>query len=230
MARYPDPLLRRSASPVPSSAFNTAALQTLASKLKRTCEKEKAVGLAAQQCGVDASIVYLDSVGNSPGTFLVNPVIVKRSAEEKMRVWDEFCLVLPPTLIVTLLRDAEVTVDFSALDGTQQTRTFTGELARAVQHEMDHDLGVLIVDHAATLSELPSWIADLEGGSHSERQAVAFRRSVKCGTECKNRRALAQQSRSNTRRQDVLDLSRQRSQLYNTPSKALQCRPNIPCL
>ncbi|GMI13898.1 hypothetical protein TrLO_g14626 [Triparma laevis f. longispina] len=212
-------------------AYNSTALKTLASKLKSTCKAEKAVGLAAQQCGVDASIVYLEEPSSSSNTFLINPQIVKRSPETEMKPWTEFCLVLPPSLKIELLRDSSVTVEYNDLTGERGTRTFTGELSRAVQHEMDHDRGILIVDHSASLTSLPPWIASLEADSHDQRQAVAFRRSVACGVECQDRRKLAKQSRTNTKRQDVLDLSRQRSRLYGTSEKAVQCPPPpIPCI
>jgi peptide deformylase len=74
-----------------------------------------------------------------------------------MLVWTEGCLVLPPEFRATLLRDAEVTIEYESLldddDGddnimglTKQI-TLRGELARCAQHEMDHDRGILIVDH-----------------------------------------------------------------------------------
>lgn len=44
------------------------------------------------------------------------------------------------------------------------------------------------------------------------------------------RRALMQQSRSSTSRQDVLDLSRQRATLYGTTFQGAQCPDGIPCL
>ena len=146
MAMYPDPILRREAKRVQQSYFKFPTSQTLAivaRKLEATCRKEGAVGLAAQQCGVDASIVYLEDTGGGgkEGLVLVNPRIVDRSPEKDMKVWREFCLVLPPDIKVTLLRDAVVTVNFEDLDGNTISRTLVGEAARALQHEMDHDRG-----------------------------------------------------------------------------------------
>lgn len=40
---------------------------------------------------------------------LINPQVLERSPEEDMRWWRERCLVLPPDVLVTLLRDSEVT-------------------------------------------------------------------------------------------------------------------------
>jgi peptide deformylase len=96
---------------------------------------------------------------NQDGIFLVNPRIIKRSPESEMLVWTEECLVLPPEFRATLLRDASVTIEYEALGaddcGITKQITLNGELARCAQHEMDHDRGVLIVDHVS-LAELLS--------------------------------------------------------------------------
>ena len=85
MGRWPDPALRRVASKVPPKYFGTKMLSTLASKLKETCNQAGAVGLAAQQCGVDASIVYLTD-GNKD-ILLINPRFVWRSPGKSPRVF-----------------------------------------------------------------------------------------------------------------------------------------------
>lgn len=50
-----------------------------------------------------------------------------------------------------------------------------GEAARALQHELDHLNGILIIDHAA-LDELPAAIRELEEPLHVARQKRAFQR------------------------------------------------------
>ena len=80
-----------------------------------------------------------------------------------MRTWTEQGLVLPPEFRATLLRDAEVTVEYESLEwsdggggspgplscGSTKQITLRGELARCTQHEMNHDCGTLIVDHVS---------------------------------------------------------------------------------
>lgn len=228
-AHWPDPILRRPASVVKVNSNNQqqqqrdspsastellTKLQTVARTLQRTARKEEAVGLAAQQCGIDVSLVYLerpptkiDSDSNSnrnpdsskDNIFLLNPRIVDRSPERDMQVWNEECLVLPPSFRATLLRDATVTVEYETLFveevtssssrkssastniiippfSTQQI-TLTGELARAVQHEMQHDTGILITDHVG-LDELLPFMRDYEREQHDNRMEAAFRRDI----------------------------------------------------
>ena len=241
MGLWPDPALRRPASAVPRSLIGAPSLRSVAYALRRTARAEGAVGLAAQQCGVDASLVWLDDDGPvssdypalgvrarldrllkgerfeteinavvgegripvksrgggekdrggdgvsdaGGGLFLVNPRIISRSPEMEMRIWTERCLVLPPSFEATVLRDSEVLVEYDTFGGTTERIELRGELARAVQHEMDHDRGILITDHVS-LDEMEGGsdgiMALLEGEGHAKRMARAYERAVEVTT------------------------------------------------
>ncbi len=221
MGKWPDPMLRHPASRVPTYVFQNEILrkqlQLVATALKNTARKERAVGLAAQQCGVDASLIYIDNIWDvershnalsdgivgegmydsrffnqffmrknqqDKGIFLVNPRIVQRSLESDMIVWTETCLVLPPEFRATLLRDAEVTIEYESTDGITNHIKLSGELARCVQHEMDHDRGVLIADHVSSDELLTidgrAFMAEIENsdGLHYRRMQRAYSRAV----------------------------------------------------
>lgn len=184
MARWPDAVLRHPASPVDEGWLGTATLQRAAKTLIRTARKHRAVGLAAQQCGVDASMVYLElprslSFAQSPedGVVWINPVIVRRSPETEMKVWTEFCLVLPPNFRATVVRDAWVDVEYHGIDGgARHVTRLHGELARAAQHELDHDRGILTLDHI-DLEEMENDVMrSIERDGHEDRQRLAFSR------------------------------------------------------
>ena len=205
MGRWPDPILRKIASPVPLSVLQSAdqleQLRQVAMALQNTARKEGAVGLAAQQCGIDLSMIFIDGVketregkntkgpiigegkvliqtSKDAGIVMINPRIIERSPESAMMVWTEECLVLPPGFRATLLRDASITVEYETLDeGFTKQITLTGELARCAQHEMDHDRGVLIVDHVG-LEELPVFISSIENADkiHQARVDRAYQR------------------------------------------------------
>lgn len=61
---------------------------------------------------------------------------------------------------------------------------------------------------------------------------------LECNEQCQSdrtrvileRRAMMQQSRTATNRQDMFDLSRQRAALYNTTYQGASCPPGVPCL
>ena len=197
MARWPDPVLRIPTKSVSASLWNANELFTLANTLRMTARKEKAVGLAAQQCGIDASLVFLEKTEPSKtnsrrrkgkgvtdddkdGIFLFNPRFVYRSPETEMLVWDEHCLVMPSKFHATVLRDRRVVVEAETLDGTTRFFDFTDEMARAVQHECQHDEGILIVDHVdLDFDELVTdQMRQIEREQHFERQRRAFARPI----------------------------------------------------
>jgi peptide deformylase len=184
MGRWPDPILRHVAVPVSQELFGTEALQTACRRLERTAIHEKAVGLAAQQCGVNARIVYLERnnrplrSSSSSALTMINPRIVQRSPETEMRVWTEHCLVLPPTFEATVLRDAWVDVEFQDVTGEWHKERLEGEVARAAQHELDHDRGILVTDHVS-LDELENdLMRSIERQGHEQRLALAYARTI----------------------------------------------------
>jgi peptide deformylase len=164
-ARWPDPILRQPAIPLstPWSLDTRIKLQTIAMALQQTADQQGAVGLAAQQCGISVSLVYLKKKRDhllwrkkdDDDLFLVNPRIVQRSSEQQMKVWNETCLVLPSSFSAIVLRDDIVVIEYETLTtGETKQITLQGELARAAQHEMQHDHGILIIDHVVDYEQL----------------------------------------------------------------------------
>lgn len=175
--RWPDPILRRPASLVSDSYFGTPTLQRVCEILKKTSHSNKAVGLAAQQCGVDARIVVLERQ-LLPTLTLVNPIIVGRSEERDMKAWVERCLVLPPTFSGTVLRDFRVDIEYQDVYGMWHTARLYDELARAAQHELDHDRGILILDHVS-LDEMENGVMrEIERDGHVDRMKLAYSRTI----------------------------------------------------
>lgn len=187
MGRWPDPVLRLPAAPVEEGWFGTATLQTACDVLVNTCIHNEAIGLAAQQCAVNARIVALlkpssshhkKTKMNEDFEVMINPQIIARSAEKELKVWNEHCLVLPPTFVATVLRDAVVHVQYRTADGRCKVVRWKGEVARALQHELDHDRGILVTDHVG-LSELENNVMrSLEQVGHEQRMQLAFDRYV----------------------------------------------------
>jgi len=100
-----------------------------------------------------------------------------------MKPWVEQCLVLSPSFRATVMRDSVVVVEAEALDGTTKQWEFCGGTARAVQHEMDHDEGVLLLDHVGLEDmELLGVMREVEREDHKRRQARAFERRVVTNT------------------------------------------------
>ena len=136
--KFPDPVLRIKAAKVSGV---TACEKEILSEMARIMYLARGVGLAASQVGIDKQLAVID-VGSGL-IKLVNPVIVKRSG---WTVLEEGCLSVTDVSI-KVRRSKFVTVNFLDEEGcARQVRA--GELlARAVQHELDHLSGILIVDH-----------------------------------------------------------------------------------
>ena len=169
-ARYPDPILRLEAKEVVHGGPLLAKTVTL---LREAARRHGAQGLAATQCGVDAAIVLLGDEA------FVNPRIVERSPEARLRCWTERCLALPPDVRVETLRDETLTVAATTAAGVPFTTTLTGAAARQFSHEYDHARGVLIIDHAydtVASAAFPA-MARLEKPFHAERRRRAWDRA-----------------------------------------------------
>lgn len=104
------------------------------------------VGLAANQIGQNLRIAVVERPDKEP-LVLLNPTIVSASGkkdkkrESCMSVWG---------LTAEVERRTKVRVAYQDLDLAPHEETFEGFLARVVQHEIDHLVGVLYVDVAVT--------------------------------------------------------------------------------
>ncbi len=144
----PDPILRQVSKPVD---MIDASLKQLVTDMFETMYDAPGVGLAAIQVGIPLRIVVLDVAekdAEKQPIAMINPTIVKLSDEK--RIYEEGCLSLPDVHI-EIERPALVTVTYQDIDGKTHEREVDGLLATAVQHEVDHLDGRLIVDFLTRL-------------------------------------------------------------------------------
>lgn len=114
----------------------------LMASMATTMYLNSGVGLAAVQVGIDKQIAVID-VGSGL-IKMVNPDIVKC---EGSVCEEEGCLSVPG-VIIKVKRAGKVTVNFLNEKGEPAQIKAGGLLARAIQHEVDHLHGILILDHA----------------------------------------------------------------------------------
>jgi peptide deformylase len=149
---YPDPVLREKARPV---AEITDDLRLLIDEMTETMYAASGVGLAAPQVGRSVRVIVVDvsaMVGEGePGSgliALVNPAVRETDG---VALAEEGCLSLPD--FTTEVRRAErVVVTGIDRDGARVEIEAEGFFARALQHEIDHLEGTLIIDSASYLS------------------------------------------------------------------------------
>lgn len=103
----------------------------------------KALGLAANQVGILKRIILV-SIVNGAKLFMVNPVILTRAGEQRLR---DGCLsVSHGKRFITRTRPARVYVEYQDETGAGRGRNFKGLAAAVIDHEVDHLNGVLFLD------------------------------------------------------------------------------------
>ncbi len=144
----PDPQLRQVSAPVERV---DAELLKLADDMLETMYDAPGVGLAAVQVGVLKRLIVLDVSDDEdkpqPMT-LINPEILKLG--DTGRVHEEGCLSIPEFRL-EIERPATVVVGYLDRDGKPQELQADGLLATALQHEIDHLNGKLIIDFLSRL-------------------------------------------------------------------------------
>jgi peptide deformylase len=147
---HPDPRLKQVARPIEPGD----RVDRLAADLVETMRAgPRTVGLAAPQVGELVRVLVVDCSGHpkahdSHGLLvLVNPVIAASAGSEIGR---EGCLSIPE-ITANVRRATEVVVAAASPEGAPLRIEAAGFEARALQHEIDHLDGVLILDRVASL-------------------------------------------------------------------------------
>jgi len=147
--KLPDPLLRKVSVPVERI---DEEVRRLADDMLETMYAAPGVGLAAVQVGVPRRLVVLDTAKGDDEPprpmVMINPEVVALGKE--MREHEEGCLSIPDVRI-DIERPSSVTVRYLDREGKPQELAAEGLLATAIQHEIDHLNGRLIIDFLSRL-------------------------------------------------------------------------------
>lgn len=111
-----------------------------------TLKKLGGLGLAAPQIGVNKSLLVY-AVEDQQGC-MINPKLLESSEETESNI--EGCLSLPG-IFVRVPRSKKVKVKWTDIDGNDHEEELEGQLARAVQHELDHLEGKTIISNLSKL-------------------------------------------------------------------------------
>ena len=142
----------------------TPVVRALVDDMLATMRANSGVGLAAEQIGRREAVIVIDITGaerngvraeaENPHVamplVLVNPAIV---SHEGTQDGPEGCLSFPD-IFVTVRRAMKVTATYTDLNGRACSVTAQGLLSRAIQHELDHLHGVLLVDRMTQVQKL----------------------------------------------------------------------------
>ena len=146
----PDPILRQISQPVEIVGIEE---QQLMDDMLETMYDAPGIGLAAIQIGVPKNIIVMDinrEKENKNPMYFVNPVIKNKS--EEMSRYEEGCLSLK-NVFVEVDRPNMCEVEYLDYNGEKRNLKCDALLATCIQHEYEHLLGVLMVDHLSKLKK-----------------------------------------------------------------------------
>jgi peptide deformylase len=160
---YPNPILLKQSRPLTDTEISTGELALEAARdtggivdfehdqltitglldeMAAIMRSHDGAGLAAPQVGVNVRIVIIELPGRKAGPLaLINPEILSRQGAQEGK---EGCLSLPG-IQVNVKRPEKITVLTQTLDGKKSDFEAQGALAKAIQHELDHLDGTLII-------------------------------------------------------------------------------------
>lgn len=148
---YPNKILKKVAEPVSEV---TPEITKLLDDMAETMHAAPGIGLAAPQVGVGLRLIVVDvGIEEPDGTVksnliqLVNPEITQAEGEIE---WEEGCLSIPE---FTIIMKRPGRVHIKGLDRVGNPTEFDAEglLAIAIQHEIDHLDGKLLIDNVSGL-------------------------------------------------------------------------------
>ena len=134
-----DPLLRQQSQEV--RRFGSA-LHRLLDDMKATMYHANGCGLAAPQVGVSKRLIVVDDFDELGFMELVNPVIVQAEGRTEAV---EHCLSVADRGGL-MIRAEKIRVTYQNRDGEARELSAEGQMARILQHEIDHLDGKLFVD------------------------------------------------------------------------------------
>jgi peptide deformylase len=141
--KLPDPILRQISTPIETIDDE---VRRLAADMLETMYKAPGVGLAGIQVAVPRRILVLDvseKEDEPEPIVMINPQILTLGNE--LRMHEEGCLSIPDTH-VEIERPSTLRVRYLNELGSQIERDAEGLLATAIQHEINHLDGRLIID------------------------------------------------------------------------------------
>ena len=118
-----------------------------------------ALAMAAVQLGIPKRLIYirntnvhdLDNEETDEARILINPRIIRRTGHT--RYWEACASCLDFMGLID--RPYEIEIEYYNEKGNLERRTFTGFEATVLSHEYDHLDGILHIDRAVQVYELP---------------------------------------------------------------------------
>lgn len=152
----PDPILREKSRKLSKTEIKSDKIKKLVQNIKDTIlSGEYGVGMSAIQVGIplSATVVMIRPTPTRPhlkpfNKVYFNPEIVKTKGD-KIPMWEGCCSVLGEDnlpVYAEVSRYKEIHVKYLDENGEEQEEHAIGFLAHVLQHEIDHNHGILFTD------------------------------------------------------------------------------------
>ena len=163
-----EPFLRQISSSV--DIKNDKELMNDIDILDQFCKENNVMAMASVQLGIPKRIVYLkntnldiiNKIQNNSNSeeienynekkVLINPIILKR--EGLTEYWEACASCLDN--MGRVLRPYKIELEYYDIDGNQKVETFEGFESTVLSHELDHLDGILHIDIAEEVIEMPA--------------------------------------------------------------------------
>ena len=172
---YGNPILKITSKDIDNSYPN---LKQLIDDMYETMYNANGVGLAAPQIGKSIRLFIIDTapflnideneiegikVESIKQTF-INPVIIQESGDSWS--FEEGCLSIPH-IREDVKRKSDINIEFYDENFTLNKKSFSGIVARVIQHEYDHIQGILFTDKLTSFKKrlLKNKLNNIEKGN-----------------------------------------------------------------
>lgn len=172
-----DRILRSKAKEIPIDEIRSKKIQKIISDMKTLLAKEPdGVAIAGPQIGAPFRIFVVSGKVRSfvektdkeyPDSVYINPKITKLSKEKKLM--EEGCLSVR-YLYGKVKRSNKASIEAYDENGNFFKRGASGLLAQIFQHECDHLEGILFIDNARDLEEIPVEVWEEQFGQKSKEK------------------------------------------------------------
>lgn len=159
---YGDPVLKKVAKEISPEYTN---LTELIANMYETMYQAYGVGLAAPQVGLPIRLFVIDAtpfadddslseeeqeaLKNFKQTFINAEILDEKGVEW---AFNEGCLSIPDVR-EDVFRKPEITITYQDENFKKYTKTYSGLIARVIQHEYDHIEGILFTDKLSSLKK-----------------------------------------------------------------------------
>lgn len=156
IVQEPNQVLRRTAAPVAVADIRSESIKDVIDQMKTAlAAEEDGVAIAAPQIGKSLRIFVVAKRASkqlSEDTVFINPSIIRIG--KKKEDLSEGCLSVRWKYGL-VKRSTSCTVRALNADGNEFVMSGRGLLAQIFQHEMDHLNGILFIDKATNVQDLP---------------------------------------------------------------------------